>query len=113
MYAAPQAGDPILADLGEPSPVRTLLVYSVCGDFAPADNGSRGLRADAGILAGREEEQVVRKALRSFASQARVMENTLARGRDRRKGPEGYLELYQRARVRQPIDHGPYFKRLR
>jgi LmbE family N-acetylglucosaminyl deacetylase len=113
MYAAPQAGDPILADLGDPSPVRTFLVYSVWGDFGPADNGTGGLRADAGILAGGKEEQVVRKALRAFASQAKVMENTMALDRARRKGPGGYLELYQRARLRQPIDHRPYFKRLR
>jgi hypothetical protein len=40
------------------------------------------------------------------------MENTVARHRDRRKGPGGRIELYQRARVREPIDYRPYFDRL-
>lgn len=112
MYASPQAGDPILADLGDPSPVTSLLVYSVWGDFAPSAEGNDALRADVGILAGDEEEAIVRKSLLAFASQKKVLENTMARRRDRRKGPGGYLELYQRARVREPIDYGPYFARL-
>ena len=113
MYAVPQAGDPILADLGHPSPVRSFLVYSVWGDFAPTGKANGPLRADAGILAGDEEEELVRKSLRAFASQKKVMENTVARHRDRRKGPGGHIELYQRARVREPIDYGPYFERLK
>jgi LmbE family N-acetylglucosaminyl deacetylase len=112
VYGAPQAGDPILADLGDPSPVRTCLVYSVWGEFGPVDGEAGLLRADTGILAGETEEQLVRKALRAFASQAKVMKNTVARRRDGRKGPGGYLELYQRARVREPIDYRPYFARL-
>jgi LmbE family N-acetylglucosaminyl deacetylase len=112
MYAAPQAGDPILADLGPPSPVTSSLVYSVWGDFPAAEGEPGPLRADAAILAGEKEERLVRRALRAFASQAAVMENTVAGQRDRRKGPAGWIELYQRARVRRPIDYGPYFERL-
>ncbi|MGZ7065300.1 MAG: PIG-L deacetylase family protein [Candidatus Aminicenantales bacterium] len=113
MYAAPQAGDPILADLGQPSPVRTRLVYAIWGDFAPAGEANGPLRADAGILAGDDEEELVRKSLRAFASQKKVMENTVARHRDRRKGLGGRIELYQRARVREPIDYRAYFERLK
>lgn len=112
MYAAPQTGDPILADLGPPSPVTSNLVYSVWGDFPAPDGPSGPLRADAAILAGEREERLVRKALRAFASQAAVMGNTVAGQRDARRGPAGWLELYQRARVRRPIDYGPYFERL-
>jgi LmbE family N-acetylglucosaminyl deacetylase len=113
MYAAPQAGDPILADLGDPSPVRSYLVYSVWSDFGIADRTSGEPAADAGTIASEKEERLVRRALGTFGSQAQVMEKTVARHRDRRKGPDGYLELYQRAVVRQPIDYGPYFERLR
>ncbi len=113
MYAAPQAGDPILADLGGPFPVQSLLVYSVWGDFAPSGEVNGPLRADAGILAGEKEEELVRKSLRAFASQSKVMDNTAARPGDRPKGPGGRLELYQRARVREPIDYGPYFEYLK
>jgi len=77
VYGAPQAGDPILADLGKPFPISTHLVYSVWSDFEPASREST-LRADAGILATRDEEGRVRKALAAFASQARVMAATVA-----------------------------------
>jgi LmbE family N-acetylglucosaminyl deacetylase len=113
MYAAPQAGDPILADLGEPLPVVSYLVYSVWGDFGSMGNGAGPLLADAGILATEKDERLVRRALRAFASQAKVIRNTMAEHRDQRTGPGGYLELYQRVRVRQPIDYRPYFERLK
>jgi len=113
MYASPQAGDPILADLGDPSPVSSFLVYSVWGDFAPPAEGNDALRADVGILAGRKDSEIVRKALQAFGSQSKVLENTAAMPGDRPTGPGGRLELYQRARVREPIDYGPYFERLR
>jgi hypothetical protein len=112
MYGAPQAGDPILAGLGQPYPVLSYLVYSVWGDFGGPPEGAGNLRADSGILAGDEEERLVRRALGAFFSQAKVMDNTVASQRDGRSGPGGYLELYQRARVRQPIDYEPYFKCL-
>jgi LmbE family N-acetylglucosaminyl deacetylase len=109
-YVAPQAGDPILADLGPPSPVETLLVYSVWGDFAPRPGG--GLRADLGILAGDRDEKAVSEALALFASQAGIMANTVAARRDARRGPEGWLELYARASVREPVDYFAYFREL-
>ena len=110
MYVAPQAGDPVLADLGKPFPVRSSLVYSVWGDFGPASTDAGPLVADVGVLAGEKEERLVRKALRAFASQAEIMENTVARHRDSRSGPGGYLELYQRPHLREPIDYRPYFE---
>jgi hypothetical protein len=56
---------------------------------------------------------LVREALGAFVSQAAIMENTAARERESRRGPEGYLELYQRAGVRKPIDYAAYFERIR
>jgi len=109
-YAAPQAGDPILADLGPPSPVVSLVVYSVWGEFAPKPCG--GLGADLGLLAGDRDEQAVRKALAAFASQAAIMANTVAARREARRGPEGWLELYARASVREPVNYMAYFREL-
>jgi len=109
VYGAPQAGDPILADLGEPSPIQTFLVYSVWSDFEPAGL-EPGVRADAGILATRGEEDRVKKALAAFASQARVMAATVAHERDRRRLKDHYLELYRRVELRRPIDYRPYFE---
>ena len=113
MYCAPQAGDPILADLGEPCAIRSGLTYAVWGDFEPAPGAGDGLRADVGILAGEKEERIVMRALAAFVSQKAVMANTAARHRERRKGPEGRLELYQRLRMREPIDYAAYFERIR
>ena len=110
MYVAPQAGDPILADLGAPSPVVSMLVYSVWGDLAPKAGG--GLGADLGIVAGDRDEQAVRKALAAFASQAAIMENTGAARRDARRGPDGWLEIYGRAIVRKPVNYLAYFREL-
>ncbi len=110
MYAAPQAGDPILADLGPPSPVQSCLIYSVWADFEPGPGG--GLPADLGILAGPGEERLVRKALAAFASQAAIMDNTAAARREARRGPEGWLELYKRADVRLPVNYPRYFREL-
>jgi LmbE family N-acetylglucosaminyl deacetylase len=111
MYAAPQAGDPILADLGAPVPVLSFLVYSVWGDFAP--KAGDGLRADLGILANDRDEKAVRKALAAFGSQAAVIENTVAARREARRGPDGWLELYQTAAVREPVNYFPYFRELK
>jgi len=110
MYVAPLAGDPILADLGAPSPVASLLVYSVWGELAPKAGG--GLTADLGILAGDRDEQAVRKALAAFGSQAAIMEKTVAARRDARRGKEGWLELYGRPAVRTPVNYLEYFREL-
>lgn len=110
MYAAPQAGDPILADLGPPSPVASLLVYAVWGDLPPKPGG--GLRADLGVLAGAEDERDLRGALAAFDSQAAIMANTAAANRSMRCGPDSWLEVYQRVSVREPVDYQTYVRAL-
>jgi LmbE family N-acetylglucosaminyl deacetylase len=112
IYTSPQAGDPILADLGTPQTLSSYLVYSVWGDFEPSNARQKGIRADFGILARERQEMAVRKALGRFVSQGKIMLNTVAMLRDRRKTRSGYLELYKKAGVREPIDFGPYFRLL-
>jgi LmbE family N-acetylglucosaminyl deacetylase len=113
VYTMPQAGDPILADLGPPSEVRSYLAYSVWADFAPAAESGAALRADCGILAPPVEEQAVRQAIAAFGSQGSILEKTIARDRDKRRFGSAYLELYQRTPVRKPIDYAAYFERLK
>jgi LmbE family N-acetylglucosaminyl deacetylase len=115
IYTSPQAGDPILADLGTPHAVRSYLVYSVWGDFEPrsARNRQKEVRADLGILVDEKQETSVRKALGCFASQGKIMQNTMAILRERRRSEEGFLELYKEADVRKPIDFEPYFQLLK
>ena len=113
VYSIPQAGDPILADLGPPCEIRSYLAYSVWADFALADDGERILRADCGILAPVEEEQTVRRSIAAFGSQGQILEKTTARDREKRRFGNAYLELYQRAPVRKPMDYAAYFERLK
>jgi LmbE family N-acetylglucosaminyl deacetylase len=107
IYTSPQAADPILADLGTPSPILSYLAYGVWTDFGPADSLD-GLRADKGILAGEDEEQKVRKSLAAFASQGDILKRTVAARRDERRTESGYLELYQSIDIRAPVDFEPY-----
>ncbi len=111
IYAASQAQDPILVDLGRPHPMRTYLTYSVWGDFEPAPTG-QSTRADLGIIAPDKDERQVIQAIKAFSSQARIIEHIVAH-RKKRKTDGRYLELYKSIRLRQPIDYAPYFDLLK
>jgi LmbE family N-acetylglucosaminyl deacetylase len=111
LYTSPQAGDPILADLGPPQPIKTLFVYSVWGDFDPALGHSRTIRANKGILVDIPTEMKIRRALEGFASQRRIFQDIVAH-REKRKSTYGYLELYQHIPIRPRTDFSPYFDRL-
>jgi LmbE family N-acetylglucosaminyl deacetylase len=115
IYTSPQAGDPILADLGAPHAVRNYLVYSVWGDFESESGKNRHSEvcADKGILVHEKLETAVRKALDRFSSQGKIMQNTVAIQRERRRSEEGFLELYKEADVRKPIDFELYFQLLK
>jgi LmbE family N-acetylglucosaminyl deacetylase len=110
VYTAPQAQDPILADLGPPHLIRTYLTYSVWGDFEPADD-AQATPADLGTLAAPADERLVIVAIKEFSSQARIIRNIVAHRR-RRKTGGGYLELYKSVKIRRPIDYSLYFKLL-
>ncbi len=111
IYTAPQAQDPILADLGEPHPVKTYLAYAVWGDFEPA-SGEGKIPADLGILATEEDEQRIIQAIQKFSSQSRIIRHIVDRRKARRNGTE-YLELYKSYKLRRPIDYSPYLAILR
>jgi LmbE family N-acetylglucosaminyl deacetylase len=114
LYTSPQAGDPILADLGPPARIKSYLAYSVWSDFEPPPGrGPRALRADKGILAGPEHEDAVVKALAAFKSQGLIIRDTVAAERGRRRAADGFLELYQTVGLRRPIDYRPYFATIR
>ncbi len=112
VYASPQAGDPILADLGAPSPIRTFLQYAVWSDFAAAPDG-KAPAAGLAVLGTEEDEAAVRRALAAFASQGKILERTVAALRDQRRTADGFLELYQEFALRRPIDFRPYAEALK
>jgi LmbE family N-acetylglucosaminyl deacetylase len=107
LYTAPQAGDPILADLGPPSPIRGFLAYAVWSDFEPSGDPARPA-ADKGLLADEAAEMRVRASLAEFVSQGEILRRTVAARRDDRKAEGGYLELYRTYDIRRPIEAAPY-----
>jgi|Deesub1362A_J573_1020465.scaffolds.fasta_scaffold00563_13 LmbE family N-acetylglucosaminyl deacetylase len=112
VYTSPQAGDPILADLGKPWAPKSYYAYSVWGDFEPeVAFGQEELRADKGILVSREQEEMVREAIQAFASQKKIFK-TIVDYREKRKSEFGYLELYKSITIRKPIDFTVYFQDL-
>lgn len=111
IYTSPQAGDPILADLGVPYEPRSYYVYSVWGDFDPAKSEEDAIRADKGILVDQNSENLVREAVQAFSSQKKIFK-TIVDYREKRKSDSGYLELYKTVQVRKPIDFSAYFDLL-
>lgn len=112
VYTSPQAGDPILADLGPPWEPKSYYAYSVWGDFEPEVGAAQGkLRADKGILVSREKEEKVRRAIQAFASQKKIFK-TIVDYREKRKSEFGYLELYKTIPIRKQIDYSAYFHHL-
>jgi LmbE family N-acetylglucosaminyl deacetylase len=113
IYTSPQAGDPILADLGRPFPIKSYLAYSVWADFEPLPGRNKGIRAEKGILADERHETAVRKALEAFVSQGEIMAKTVAVHRRKRRAAGGYLEIYKDIKLRAAVDYEPYAARLK
>ena len=114
-YYGVQANDPILADLGTPTVMKSVLVYSVWADFPPEDAvvGKRNtmLRANAGMIADESTETIVMQAVAAYQSQTRII-NNLVEERQSRKCRLGYMELYQRYEPRPKLDYSPYVEWL-
>ena len=112
IYNSPQAGDPVLVDLGEPQKVKSYIVYSVWGDFAPSFEKENELRATKGILADEDVEEKITTAIKDFNSQEKIFAGIMDH-RKKRKCEQGYLELYQDVEVRKPTDFNSYFDALK
>lgn len=112
IYTSPNAGDPVLTDLGKPHAVKSYLVYSVWGDFAPSSEGNKELRASKGILVNEPEEDKIRKSVKEFSSQEKIFSGVV-KHRKKRKGDPGFLELYQDVYIRKPTRFRPYFEAMK
>ncbi|MCD6290358.1 MAG: PIG-L family deacetylase [Anaerolineae bacterium] len=110
-YDGPQVGDPILADLGLAPAVRSVLQYAVWGDFSPEDALVHGrpitLRGNRAVLASAIAEERVIKGIRSFRSQARIIEGLVA-AREARRHDNRWLEVYLMFDPRPVLDYRPY-----
>jgi len=110
-YDGPQVGDPVLADWGMADPVLSYLIYSVWGDFSPEDavisGRSPGLRANRAVGAPFEVEDRVISAIKSWGSQAKIIEN-LVKSRAGRRMKDRVIEVYLEIDPRPPLDYTPY-----
>jgi len=115
-YDSPQAGDPILVDWAEPSPVKSVLQYSVWADFSPEDalvvgRNSR-LRANRIIKVDKAVEEKIRDGIKEYKSQGEIIKGLIA-SRDERLYSDGqYIELYISLDPRPRLDYKPYLEFL-
>lgn len=111
-----QAGDPVVVDMGTPSPVRTLLQYSVWADFCPEDALVTGesdltVRANLALVADPSVETRVIDAICAYSSQAAIIDNLVSARKER--AIEGCcIELYMRVDTRPKLDYRPYRNRI-
>jgi LmbE family N-acetylglucosaminyl deacetylase len=112
IYTSPQAGDPVLADIGSPFKAKSYYVYSVWARFEPLKSESDKIRAEKGILVDEEVEEKIRESIKRFSSQKKIFKSIIAHREKRRLG-NFYLELYKEAEVRAQTDFKPYFNLLK
>lgn len=110
-YDGPQVGDPVLVDVGTPSPIKSYLKYSVWGDFSPEDALVKGrpasVRGNIAILASPEIEKRIGDGLREFKSQGKIIENLIKKRRERIIN-NYYMEVYMKFDPRPEIQYSPY-----
>ncbi len=111
-YDGPQAGDPILAELGRMAPIRSFLQYSVWADFSPEDalvNGvSSNLRANLAVQVTRDVEELIETSIRKFRSQGQIIEHMVVTRAQNRLKDEYGLEVYLSLDPRPRLDYAPY-----
>ena len=116
VYDGPQAGDPILAELGRMAPIRSFLQYSVWADFSPEDalvNGvSSNLRANLAVQATQEVEKTIAASIKAFVSQGQIIDHMIvSRTKNRVRDGKG-LELYLGLDPRPALDYQPYHQQV-
>ncbi|MGQ9514387.1 MAG: PIG-L deacetylase family protein [Thermoproteota archaeon] len=113
MYDGPQAGDPVMANLGEPICIESYVKYSVWSDFSPLDSliSGRSTRADFIVKVCESVEKKIREALREFSSQKRIIDG-LIESRKGRSYRGSYIEPYLRFDPRPPISYNAYKRKI-
>ncbi len=113
-YDAPQCGDAVAIDWGEPTPIRSVAEYSVWADLDPEDallhRRDPQLRANTVLIASEDVEKSVRHGIDQYVSQREIIAD-LKRQRDERLLPDGrYIEVYLRFDPRPKLNFEPYRK---
>lgn len=111
-FDAPQCGDAITVDWGDPTPVRSVAEYSVWADLDPQDamlNGrSSQLRANTLMAVSSDVEDSVRYSIEQYVSQKEIIAG-LVQQREERRLPDGrMIEVYLRFDPRPKLNFEPY-----
>ncbi|HIS04172.1 MAG TPA: PIG-L family deacetylase [Candidatus Pullichristensenella avicola] len=111
-YDAPQCGDAMAVDWGEPTPVLSVAEYSVWADLDPEDallhKRDPHLRANTVLVAAPEVEECVCNGIRQYASQQEIIAGLIEQRQERRLGDGRYVEVYLRFDPRPKLDFSPY-----
>lgn len=115
-YDAPQAGDPIVADWGCPTGIRSVLEYSVWADLSPEDavvNGrSTSLRANRAIRVPEDIEKQICEGILQYRSQGEIIKGLIAQRAERSNGQGQYIEVYLNFDPRPKLDYKPYLEAI-
>ncbi|MEN3186663.1 MAG: PIG-L family deacetylase [Atribacterota bacterium] len=116
-FDVPQAGDPVMVDWGEPSPVRSILQYAVWSDFEPEDaflcGDDPSVRANRALLAPEEAETRVRKSMEEFKTQAQIISGLMKQREERKIGSGRVMEIYYAFDPRPRCEYEKYVRRVR
>ncbi|MBC7217412.1 MAG: PIG-L family deacetylase [Candidatus Caldatribacterium sp.] len=115
-FDAPQVGDPVMADWGESSPIRSVLQYAVWSDFSFEDalcvGDSLDVRANRALRAPHEAEERIREAMQEFRTQAKIVEGLLEARRERMLSERSFLEVYLAFEPRPKCEYRRYIARV-
>ncbi len=115
-FDTPQVGDPVMADWGESSPVRSVLQYAVWSDFSFDDALCTGddldVRANRALRAPYEAEERIQEAMREFKTQARIIEGLLEARKERMLSEQDVLEVYLTFEPRPKCEYRKYVARV-
>lgn len=115
-FDTPQVGDPVMADWGESSPVRSVLQYAVWSDFSFDDALCAGddldVRANRALQAPYEAEERIQEAMREFKTQARIIEGLLEARKERMLSEQDVLEVYLTFEPRPKCEYRKYVARV-
>lgn len=111
-FDSPQAGDPILVDWALPNIVRSMLEYAVWSDLSPEDALVCGrdlqLRANSLVVVPEIEEQLIVSGIAAYQSQGKIINDMIARRKERKMKDGEYIEPYLIFDPRPKMNYSPY-----
>ena len=116
-YGAPQAGDRIITDLGEPQEIGSIMEYSVWADFSPEDalvcKRNSNMRANKAIVAEKSVEDIIREGIKEYQTQLNIIDSLVDSRDERALDSHRFIETYLAFDPRPKMDYNTYVKTAR